>query len=209
MPSVPGVRIPAVGSLIALLALVGLLAALPAAASAAESGGFSTRSGYEAELPGTPIAGEAETGVPGEEVTGAPSKATLVNGRAVAPSGAPAAVRRVIAAANKIRTRPYIWGGGHGQWWDRGYDCSGAVSFALHGAKLMASPLTSGSMETFGSPGAGRWITIYANASHAYAVIAGLRWDTAGDESGTGPRWHESTAAAAGGSFVARHPTGY
>ena len=115
----------------------------------------------------------------------------------------------MIAAANKIRTRPYIWGGGHGRWWDRGYDCSGAVSFALHGARLMSSALTSGSMETFGSPGPGRWITIYANAGHAYAVIAGLRWDTAGDESGTGPRWHEGTAAAAGGTFVARHPTGY
>ncbi len=205
MPSVPGIRIPAVGSSIALLALVGLLAALPAAASAAESGGFSARSGYGAELAGPGLPEEGTT----EEVTAAPSKATLVNGRAIAPTNAPPAVRRVIAAANKIRTRPYIWGGGHGQWWDRGYDCSGAVSFALHGARLMSVPLTSGSMETFGSPGPGRWITIYANASHAYAVIAGLRWDTAGDESGTGPRWHEGTAAAAGGTFVARHPTGY
>jgi hypothetical protein len=211
MPSVPGgLRIPTPRSLIALLALAGLLAVLPAAALAAESGGFSARSGYEVELPGTGIVGESEAGVPGEEeATAAPSRATLVNGRAIAPAGAPPAVRRVIAAANKIRTRPYIWGGGHGQWWDRGYDCSGAVSFALHGAKLMSAPLTSGSMETFGSPGPGRWITIYANASHAYAVIAGLRWDTAGDESGTGPRWHESTLAAAGGTFVARHPTGY
>jgi hypothetical protein len=212
MPSVPGgARIPALQSLITLLALAGLLAALPAVASAAESGGFSTRSGYEAERPGTGITGEAEAPATGEAPAPAPTGAiaTLVNGRAIAPAGAPAAVRRVIAAANKIRTRPYIWGGGHGQWWDRGYDCSGAVSFALHGARLMGSPLTSGSMETFGSPGPGRWITIYANASHAYAVIAGLRWDTAGDESGTGPRWHEGTAAAAGGTFVARHPSGY
>jgi hypothetical protein len=212
MPSVPGgARIPALRSLIALLALAGLLAALPAGASAAESGGFSTRSGYEAELPGTGITGEAEAPATGEAPAPAPTgaTATLVNGRAIAPAGAPPAVRKVIAAANKIRTRPYIWGGGHGQWWDRGYDCSGAVSFALHGARLMGSPLTSGSMETFGSPGPGRWITIYANASHAYAVIAGLRWDTAGDESGTGPRWHEGTAAAAGGTFVARHPSGY
>jgi hypothetical protein len=211
MPSVPGgPRIPTLRSLIALLALAGLLAALPAAASASESGGFAAHNDYEAELPGPGITGETEAGVTGEEeVTAAPSKATLVNGRAVAPTSAPPAVRRVIAAANKIRTRPYIWGGGHGQWWDRGYDCSGAVSFALHGAKLMSSPLTSGSMETFGSPGPGRWITIYADATHAYAVIAGLRWDTAGDESGTGPRWHEGTTAAAGGTFVARHPTGY
>ena len=90
MPSVPGMRIPAVGSLIALLALVGLLAALPAAASAAESGGLSTRSGYEAELPGTGITGEAETGAPGEAPAPAPAPtgatATLVNGRAIAPA---------------------------------------------------------------------------------------------------------------------------
>ena len=64
-------------------------------------------------------------------------------------------------------------------------------------------------METWGAPGPGRWITVYANAGHAYAVIAGLRWDTAGNSSGTGPRWHEDLAAAAGGRFVARHPVGY
>jgi hypothetical protein len=194
--------------LIALLALAGLLAVLPAAASAAESGGFSARTGYEVELPGPGIGGEGEEGEE-EEATAAPSKAMLVNGRAIAPLNAPPAVRKVIAAANKIRTRPYIWGGGHGRWWDRGYDCSGSVSFALHGGNLLSVPETSGSMETLGSPGPGRWITIYANASHVYAVIAGLRWDTAGDESGTGPRWHEGTAAAASGSFVVRHPTGY
>ena len=208
MPSVSGsLRIHALRSLIALVALAGLLATLPAMASAAKSGGFSTASGYQAELPGPGVGGEDETG---EEVVAAPSKAKLVNGRAVAPLNAPPAVRKVIAAANRIRTRPYIWGGGHGRWWDHGYDCSGAVSFALHGAKLMSAPLASGAMESFGSPGPGRWITIYANGGHAYAVIAGLRWDTAGDEEGgTGPRWHEGLAAAAGGRFVARHPTGY
>ena len=133
----------------------------------------------------------------------------LPNGMLVPPISAPGRVKAVIAAANKIRSKPYIYGGGHGRWWDRGYDCSGAVSFALHGGKLLSSPLPSGPMESWGSPGPGRWITVYANAGHAYAVIAGLRWDTAGNTSGSGPRWHEDLGAAAGGSFVARHPTGY
>ncbi len=118
-------------------------------------------------------------------------------------------VKRVIAAANRIRTTPYVWGGGHGSFISSGYDCSGAVSYALHGGKLLSTPLTSGSLETYGEAGPGRWITIYANASHTYMVVAGLRFDTAGDESGTGPRWHPTTAAAAAGSYVVRHPVGY
>jgi cell wall-associated NlpC family hydrolase len=139
--------------------------------------------------------------------TGPPSAATLYRGRAIAPADAPAAVKRVIAAANRIRTKPYVWGGGHGRWWDGGYDCSGAVSYALHGGELIDSPLPSGPMERWGSPGPGRWITVYANAGHAYAVIAGLRWDTSGNTHGTGPRWHPDMASSAG--FVARHPPGY
>lgn len=141
--------------------------------------------------------------------TGPPGKATLVNGRAIPPVNAPPAVKQVIAAANKIRTKPYIYGGGHARFWDAGYDCSGSVSFALHGGGFLTSPLPSGPMETWGSAGRGRWITVYANSGHAYAVIAGLRWDTAGNTSGTGPRWHKSLSAAATGPFVARHPAGY
>ncbi|MGC1164712.1 MAG: hypothetical protein WA862_01245 [Solirubrobacterales bacterium] len=133
--------------------------------------------------------------------------AALVGGRAIAPIDAPAAVKRVIAAANRIRTKPYVWGGGHGRWWDRGYDCSGAVSYALRGGEFLASPLPSGPMERWGAPGPGRWITVYANAGHAYAVIAGLRWDTSGNSRGTGPRWHADMASRAG--FVARHPPAY
>jgi cell wall-associated NlpC family hydrolase len=139
--------------------------------------------------------------------TGPAGSASLVGGRAIAPVDAPAAVQRVVAAANKIRTKPYIWGGGHGRWWDRGYDCSGAVSYALRGGEFLDSPLPSGPMERWGSPGPGRWITVYANAGHAFAVIAGLRWDTSGDTSGTGPRWHPDMASSSG--FVARHPPGY
>ncbi len=143
----------------------------------------------------------------GGQTGGPPGTAALVRGRAIAPLDAPAAVRRVIDAANRIRTKPYVWGGGHGSWWDRGYDCSGAVSFALRGGGFLDSPLPSGPMEHWGKPGRGRWITVYANAGHAYAVIAGLRWDTSGNTHGTGPRWHPEMADDRG--FVVRHPHGY
>jgi cell wall-associated NlpC family hydrolase len=128
-------------------------------------------------------------------------------GLASAPRSAPPAVKAAIAAANSISTTPYVWGGGHGSWYSYGYDCSGAVSFALYGAGLLDTPLTSGSLESYGEPGPGKWITIYASATHAYAVIAGLRWDTVGDASGTGPRWHAEPPYPEG--FVVRHPTGY
>jgi membrane-bound lytic murein transglycosylase B len=133
--------------------------------------------------------------------------AVLDNGFASAPEDAPAAVKAAISAANSIATTPYIWGGGHGSWYASGYDCSGAVSFALYGAGLLDTPLTSGSLESYGEPGPGRWITIYASATHAYAEIAGLRWDTVGDAQGTGPRWHPEPPYPEG--FVVRHPPGY
>jgi cell wall-associated NlpC family hydrolase len=217
MSYAPGVADSAARSSIAALFIAALvtvaatfLVAVPMASAKALPGGVSARSGLAAEIPES-----TETEVPGTETgeteyeTGTLGKARLVGSRAIAPAGAPAAVKRVIAAANHIRTLPYIWGGGHGRWQDSGYDCSGAVSYALHGGRLLTSPLTSGSFETFGEAGAGRWITIYANASHAYMVIAGLRFDTAGDVSESGPRWHPTVAAAASGSYVARHPIGY
>jgi cell wall-associated NlpC family hydrolase len=137
----------------------------------------------------------------------AEATATYVSGIALAPPDAPERISGVINAANTIVGRPYIWGGGHGSWYARGYDCSGAVSFALAGGGFLASSLTSGQLESWGAPGPGRWLTVYASGSHAYAVIAGLRWDTVGDASGTGPRWHLAGAAPDG--FVARHPPGY
>ncbi len=131
----------------------------------------------------------------------------LANGMVIPPASAPPKVQAVIAAANKIRTKPYIWGGGHARWWDAGYDCSGSVSYALHGGGFLTSPLPSGPMERWGYAGMGRWITVYANAGHAYAVIAGIRWDTSGDSNGSGPRWHLDLRDNAG--YVARHPGGY
>jgi cell wall-associated NlpC family hydrolase len=217
MPSVPGVApIVARRSLTAVLVCALFLAAIgatlvaaPAASAKVLPGGISARSGPEAEIPeSTEEAPPAETESGEIEVTQA-GKAALVGTRAIAPLNAPAMVKRVIAAANKIRATPYVWGGGHGSFISSGYDCSGAVSYALHGGKLLSTPLTSGSLESFGEEGPGKWITIYANAAHTYMVVAGLRFDTAGDESGTGPRWHPTTAAAATGSYVVRHPVGY
>ncbi|MGN6190293.1 MAG: peptidoglycan-binding domain-containing protein [Conexibacter sp.] len=128
----------------------------------------------------------------------------LSNGTAVAPADAPAAIKGVIAAGNRIATKPYVYGGGHGTWIDNGYDCSGSVSFALHGGGLINTQLDSTSFESYGSRGNGRWITIYANAGHAYMVVAGLRFDT----SGASPsRWQSDMRSGAG--YVVRHPTGF
>ena len=134
------------------------------------------------------------------------SNAILLTGVALAPPDAPEAIKGVINNANSIVGRPYIWGGGHGSWYATGYDCSGSVSFALFGGGLIPEPLTSGALEGWGAPGPGKWITVYANATHTFAEVAGLRWDTVGDENGTGPRWHLAPTATAG--FVARHPPG-
>jgi cell wall-associated NlpC family hydrolase len=128
----------------------------------------------------------------------------LSDGTAVAPEGAPSAIVDLIAAGNKIAKKPYVYGGGHASWSSRGYDCSGSVSYALHGAGLLSSPLDSTSFESYGSRGKGRWITIYANSGHAYMVVAGLRFDT----SGANPsRWQ--TAMRSGSGYVVRHPTGW
>ena len=124
---------------------------------------------------------------------------------AVAPSGAPRAVRAAIAAANRIVGRPYRYGGGHGRWEDSGYDCSGTISYALHGAGLLDSPLDSTGFKRYGRRGKGRWITVYANRGHAYTIIAGLRLDTSGT-GGKGPRWRTRGRSASG--FTARHPPG-
>ena len=135
--------------------------------------------------------------------------ATLdANGDAIPPSNAPLAIRGVIEAANQIDDLPYIWGGGHGSFTASGYDCSGAVSFALHGGGLLDSPLDSTGFEVWGEPGGGNWITVFANSGHAWAYIAGLRWDTGGPGGGSGPRW-STVMRDDTSSFVARHPSGY
>src|SRR2546421_101363 len=110
------------------------------------------------------------------------------------------------ATATQIPAKPYRYGGGHGSWNDSGYDCSGAVSYALHGGGFLDQPEDSSQLESFGSAGKGQWITVYANSGHAFVVIAGLRFDTSGDSSGSGPRWHTGSYKTSG--YLARHPTG-
>jgi hypothetical protein len=140
--------------------------------------------------------------------TPTPKARLLTNGMLIPPKSAPARVKRVIAFANRIRNKPYIYGGGHRRWEDAGYDCSGSVSYALWGGNFLTSPMPSGPLANWGMGGEGRWITVYANAGHTYAVIAGYRWDTSGNTDGkTGPSWHEDVRDGAG--FVARHPVGY
>ncbi len=126
-------------------------------------------------------------------VTG-PRAKILPNGTAVAPANAPESVKQVIQAGNAIANLPYKWGGGHGAWRDNGYDCSGSVSFALAGAGLLDSPLTSGGFMTYGAPGPGKWITIHAGPGHMYMVVAGLRFDTSGANGGT--RWQAEPGMA-------------
>ena len=119
--------------------------------------------------------------------------------------GLPLRVRRAIAAGNRISHKPYRYGGGHGRWEDSGYDCSGSVSYALHGAGLLSSALTSGGFMSWGRSGPGRWVTIYASRSHVYMVVNGRRFDTTGrSESGT--RWQADDRSSAG--YVVRHPPG-
>jgi hypothetical protein len=135
------------------------------------------------------------------------NRAVLRNGVAYAPSSAPQSVKNAIWAANALRRKPYVWGGGHGSFNDRGYDCSGTVSFALHGAGLLNSPMPSSDLMRFGERGRGRWMTIYSRNGHTFAVIAGLRLDTTdlGRGGDIGPRWYAYGRDTSG--FVARHPT--
>jgi peptidoglycan hydrolase CwlO-like protein len=143
----------------------------------------------------------------GTSIPGPGERATLVGQTAVAPPNAPLVVKAVIEAANRISDKPYIWGGGHGAFEDDGYDCSGAVSYALHGGGLLDTPMDSTGFTVYGAPGAGNWITTYAYSGHMYAVIAGLRFDTGGTGGGNGPRW--STIMRSPSGFVARHPDGF
>ena len=136
------------------------------------------------------------------------SRAVLRNGVAYAPSNAPDRVKSAIWAVNTIRRKPYVWGGGHESFSDRGYDCSGTVSFALHNAGLLSAPLPSSDLMRYGERGRGRWMTIYSRHGHTFAVIAGLRLDTTDFRYGgdVGPRWHTDFRSTSG--FVATHPVG-
>jgi hypothetical protein len=163
-----------------------------------------------------PAAGQTESTTtipPGAPVGSAPptSSATILpGGKASIPAGAPYSVVRAIQAANRIHRRTYIWGGGHRGFKAKGYDCSGAVSYVLHAAGVLSSPLVSGQLAWWGVPGPGAWITVYANKTHTYMVVAGLRYDTSplGEsvDQGRGPRWRYTLRTGTG--FAIRHYAG-
>ncbi len=151
----------------------------------------------------------------GVAVTTGDSAQLLPNGLAAAPAGAPLAVREIIAAGNQIVAKPYLVGGGHGLALSEiapAYDCSSSVEHLLYGAGLLPVDYDapSGTLESFGAPGPGRWVTMYASADHVFMYVAGLRWDThnaAGPDDGSaGIGWHPLIRSDAG--FVARHPVG-
>jgi hypothetical protein len=151
---------------------------------------------------------EATGGVEPTAVVPAGAKATIgPDGKAIPPIGAPPEVVAVIEAANEIVGKPYKYGGGHKDWKDSGYDCSGSESYALHGAGLVSRPLNSTEFMRWGEPGEGEWITSYAHSGHSFLVVAGLRFDTGYNGPGaSGPRW--STKMRPTNGFVARHPKG-
>jgi peptidoglycan hydrolase-like protein with peptidoglycan-binding domain len=149
-------------------------------------------------------AGNARSAQPLQTTPG--SKATIgPDGLAVAPADAPDQVKQIIAAGNEIATKPYHYGGGHGTWQDSGYDCSGSVSYALHGAGLLDTAMPSGDFMSWGEKGPGQWVTIYAKGSHMYMVVAGLRYDTSG-RAQDGSRWHTDMRSSSGYAVV--HPPG-
>jgi hypothetical protein len=176
-----------------------LAAAVPAAAQTGGTGAPGGTTTTTTTDPSTPMA--------------PPGRAKLrKDGTALAPADAPPAIQAANNAGNEIHTYPYRWGGGHRTFYDSGYDCSGAVSYVLHAAGFLSSPMPSGPLaSSWGAFGKGRWITVYANSSHAYMVVAGLRFDTSavGERlnQGSGPRWRRTKRKPTG--YTAKYMPGY
>lgn len=177
------------------------LEAKAAAEAAAAARAAAARAAAAASAGAGSGSGSGPVGTP----SGPGGLATDSGGMVQPPAGAPAAVAQVIAAGNAIATLPYIWGGGHGSFQAAGYDCSGSVSYALAAAGLLSSPLDSTGFESWGDPGPGRWITVFANAGHAWMEVAGWRFDTVALAE-TGTRWAQGGGEF--GGFVERHPPG-
>ncbi|MDX6728022.1 MAG: hypothetical protein QOK49_2827 [Baekduia sp.] len=197
------------------LVLAALIVVLPTRAQAAPTGGTSypgsphggTATQAQAS-PGTPVpTSPATSAVPSSTAPATPGPTATVgpDGHAVAPAGAPPGVTQLIAAGNAIAALPYRYGGGHKDFADTAYDCSGSVSFALHGAGLLDATLDSTGLSRWGDAGPGTWITVYANKTHTYLIVAGLRFDTSGQKT-AGTRWQAAVRSARG--FRVRHPAG-
>jgi hypothetical protein len=188
--------------------------ALPQAIARSSESDPAARASSRVDL--LPSGGSRSTHTPGEAVSvagdrrlftrlAAQASRRLARQAAARRALPPLVVRRVIAAGNRIARAPYIYGGGHGNWDSDGYDCSGSVSYALHGGGLLDVALASGALMSWGAPGPGRWITIYANGGHAFMVVAGRRFDTTGREQ-SGSRWQALLRDTSG--YAVRHPRG-
>lgn len=186
-------------SVIALL-FAAVLVVLPARADAAEPTG-----GTAYQTPPAPPKATKKPNTATRAQAQLPTATVGDDGLAVAPQGAPPQVAALIAAGNVIASTPYRYGGGHGSFDDKAYDCSGSVSYALHGAGLLDATLDSTALSTWGVSGAGTWITIYANKTHTYLIVAGLRFDTSGAKA-AGTRWQAAPRSSKG--FKIRHPAG-
>jgi hypothetical protein len=187
-------------SMTATIAAVAVLA-LPAFAHADGTGGIGTGSappGSNAPAPASDLAHPTVAG----------TRTKLVKGVAYAPAAAPLRVKQLIWSVNTILGKPYVYGGGHGRFNDRGYDCSGLVSYAMHAAGLLKTPMSAPGFFRFGSYGAGRWITLWVRSGHVFAVVGGLRLDTTPYPSRgvEGPRWRPQMRDTA--AFTPRHPAG-
>jgi hypothetical protein len=185
---------------LATAVVIAVLATVLASPSAAVTGG--------AGMPPPPPPAPGSGGTDSAPLTTPAAKAQLSpDGKvAIPPASAPEAVKKAVYAANRITNKPYRYGGGHASFRDSGYDCSGAVSYALRGGNLIKRPLHSRAFMSWGEDGSGKWITVYTNPGHAYVMIAGLRFDTSGPGE-RGPRWRKSARSAR--AYSARHPEGF
>jgi hypothetical protein len=199
---------PVAGSVTPAGSAAGQSAVSVAPASAQTAGASAASSGSSAlPQPLSNTAVRAELAASG--ISANPDQGTLApGGLAIAPINAPPAVQQVIAAGNEIARLPYIWGGGHMTYEDTGYDCSGSLSFVLAAAGLLKGTMTSGQLMSWGDPGPGKWITVFAAPGHTFAYIAGLRFDTVALAE-TGSRWSNRPADESNlSSFTVRHPPG-
>jgi NlpC/P60 family protein len=184
----------------AMIAAAAVLA-LPALAHAdSTTGGVGTGS-----VPGSATPAPLSTAA---HPTVAGTRTKLIRGVAYAPAAAPLRVRQLIWSVNTILGKPYVYGGGHGSFNDRGYDCSGLVSYAMHAAGLLKTPMSAPGFFRFGTYGTGRWVTLWVRSGHVFAVVGGLRLDTTPYPSRgvEGPRWRPQMRDTA--AFTPRHPAG-
>lgn len=184
----------------------------PVAGEGADVAALPTEEPSDADAPAGPASSTGKSdkmpkydGGPTDDA-GVSNAEVLRNGIALPPLDAPEEVRNIVHAGNQIARTPYLWGGGHGKWLDKGYDCSGSVSYALASGGFLNGPLASGPLMKWGKAGKGKWVTIYSNPGHVFMVVAGVRFDTSGTKK-DGSRWQRDMRPTSG--YAVRHPPGF